>query len=75
MDWFWSSDKLTGNQTRFVIFGSDGAFWSSDKLTGNQTNHDAVMPTDLFWSSDKLTGNQTVYNRYSYAKGFGAVTN
>lgn len=34
---FWSSDKLTGNQTHHWTIGGSDEFWSSDKLTGNQT--------------------------------------
>ncbi len=34
---FWSSDKLTGNQTIWKIRPSTTWFWSSDKLTGSQT--------------------------------------
>ena len=34
---FWSSDKLTGNQTVSVFENVCQLFWSSDKLTGNQT--------------------------------------
>ena len=56
---FWSSDKLTGNQTRFCHSNTLIAFWSSDKLTGNQTVFQGAGPSEPFWSSDKLTGNQT----------------
>ena len=34
---FWSSDKLTGNQTNTGTVHTLTEFWSSDKLTGNQT--------------------------------------
>ena len=34
---FWSSDKLTGSQTRSRAGLLITAFWSSDKLTGSQT--------------------------------------
>ena len=56
---FWSSDKLTGNQTAHVTRTRTITFWSSDKLTGNQTIKTAIIPLGKFWSSDKLTGNQT----------------
>ena len=56
---FWSSDKLTGSQTRRVARYPEQLFWSSDKLTGSQTPHGVDQPLGLFWSSDKLTGSQT----------------
>ena len=36
---FWSSDKLTGNQTLDFGQSCNTGFWSSDKLTGSQTAH------------------------------------
>ncbi len=33
---FWSSDKLTGSQTRAQKAPAEQGFWSSDKLTGDQ---------------------------------------
>ncbi len=56
---FWSSDKLTGNQTRSIACLQLLPFWSSDKLTGNQTYKLDNNSNNKFWSSDKLTGNQT----------------
>ena len=56
---FWSSDKLTGNQTQQSSTYCPCKFWSSDKLTGNQTRRIAESGVPMFWSSDKLTGNQT----------------
>ena len=35
---FWSSDILTGNQTRSLVTSALVMFWSSDILTGNQTS-------------------------------------
>ena len=40
---FWSSDKLTGSQTRYAHEGDAGLFWSSDKLTGSQTGNEAAL--------------------------------
>ena len=34
---FWSSDKLTGSQTKAFATSVAQKFWSSDKLTGSQT--------------------------------------
>ena len=34
---FWSSDKLTGSQTKDYVDKWTKVFWSSDKLTGSQT--------------------------------------
>ena len=34
---FWSSDKLTGSQTKSANTDISVMFWSSDKLTGSQT--------------------------------------
>ena len=56
---FWSSDKLTGNQTVYNRLNEWDGFWSSDKLTGNQTVENFMFEWVGFWSSDKLTGNQT----------------
>ena len=56
---FWSSDKLTGSQTRPYIWAYTIVFWSSDKLTGSQTGIEFDSAKEAFWSSDKLTGSQT----------------
>ena len=56
---FWSSDKLTGSQTRTQRTRGNGWFWSSDKLTGSQTESFNRFSNGWFWSSDKLTGSQT----------------
>ena len=56
---FWSSDKLTGSQTKIAVNACDLPFWSSDKLTGSQTIGVDFTVTVEFWSSDKLTGSQT----------------
>ena len=56
---FWSSDKLTGSQTRYRAEFNLKGFWSSDKLTGSQTIGVDFTVTVEFWSSDKLTGSQT----------------
>ena len=56
---FWSSDKLTGSQTRLYEIKERKRFWSSDKLTGSQTTRTPKTKGDTFWSSDKLTGSQT----------------
>ena len=37
LQWFWSSDKLTGSQTKATPNWPEVTFWSSDKLTGSQT--------------------------------------
>ena len=56
---FWSSDKLTGSQTRAGLSSTLLTFWSSDKLTGSQTLETLANYMFPFWSSDKLTGSQT----------------
>ena len=60
--WFWSSDKLTGSQTRYLSQPFHRLFWSSDKLTGSQTWQAAHVARHAFWSSDKLTDGQTRNN-------------
>ena len=35
---FWSSDNLTGSQTRYALSELITKFWSSDNLTGSQTS-------------------------------------
>ncbi len=67
---FWSSDKLTGSQTRSELCALNWAFWSSDKLTGSQTKGKAYRKRSMFWSSDKLTGSQTLATYRSHDKGF-----
>ena len=56
---FWSSDILTGSQTRLRLVETGGEFWSSDILTGSQTAPRAPHHAPPFWSSDILTGSQT----------------
>ena len=45
---FWSSDKLTGSQTRALIAALDCLFWSSDKLTGSQTDLPTLFAAERF---------------------------
>lgn len=56
---FWSSDKLTGSQTRRIIKLEESRFWSSGKLTGSQTATLTYFHGWSFWGSGKLTGSQT----------------
>ncbi len=56
---FWSSDILTGSQTRSAREPATTTFWNSDILTGSQTSELASRRVELFWSSDILTGSQT----------------
>ena len=62
---FWSSGKLTGNQTYYAMYVIGEVFWSSGKLTGNQTLGMDKYPIFEFWSSGKLTGNQTAGTRFT----------
>ena len=71
---FWSSDKLTGSQTRAGTPPLTRGFWSSDKLTGSQTRPGAGSRAEQFWSSDKLTGSQTTRGPTRTTAGFGVVT-
>ena len=72
---FWSSGKLTGNQTEGPLHLGADVFWSSGKLTGNQTDAEIHGCVALFWSSGKLTGNQTREYQRLERRCFGAVAN
>ena len=71
---FWSSDILTGSQTKRGKRQVVAVFWSSDILTGSQTGFSEKAIMASFWSSDILTGSQTRSTNPDTSWCFGAVT-